>query len=79
MLFDTTFLIDIERETKRNRQGPARSFLRQNPNSTLFVSVISVSEFAEGFESGREQDCWNTRNGECPEKAPMPGNRLGGI
>jgi predicted nucleic acid-binding protein len=58
MLFDTTFLIDIERETKRNQQGPARSFLRQNPNAPLFISVISVSEFAEGFEPGREQDCW---------------------
>ncbi|HUD46852.1 MAG TPA: type II toxin-antitoxin system VapC family toxin [Candidatus Baltobacteraceae bacterium] len=58
MLFDTTFLIDIERETKRSQQGPARSFLRQSPNAPLFVSVISVSEFAEGFEPGREQDCW---------------------
>jgi predicted nucleic acid-binding protein len=58
MLFDTTFLIDVERETKRNRQGPARSFLSQNPNSPLFVSIISVGEFAEGFESSRETDCW---------------------
>lgn len=44
MLFDTTFLIDIERETRRDRQGSARSFLRQNPNVPLFVSVISVYE-----------------------------------
>jgi predicted nucleic acid-binding protein len=58
MLFDTTFLIDIERETKRNREGPARSFLKLNPTSPLFISAISVGEFAEGFEVGHEQDCW---------------------
>jgi len=58
MLFDTTFLIDIERETKRNRAGPAQSFLSSNPNTPLYISVISAGEFAEGFDAHREQDCW---------------------
>jgi predicted nucleic acid-binding protein len=58
MLFDTTFLIDLEREIKRNRPGPAQLFLTQNPNAPLHISVISAGEFAEGFEPGREQDCW---------------------
>jgi hypothetical protein len=39
------------RQTKRNREGPARSFLRQNPNASLFINVISVGEF--GKDSSR--------------------------
>jgi tRNA(fMet)-specific endonuclease VapC len=62
MLFDTTFLIDIERETKRNRAGPAQSFLSSHPAAPLYISVISAGEFAEGFEPGKEQDCWACLN-----------------
>jgi tRNA(fMet)-specific endonuclease VapC len=59
MLYDTTFLIDLEREILRNRPGPAQSFLAQNPNTPLYISVISAAEFAEGFGLGQEQDCWH--------------------
>lgn len=58
MLFDTTFLIDYEREIKRNRPGAAHSFLGLHPNAPLYISVISAGEFAEGFDAGKEQDCW---------------------
>jgi predicted nucleic acid-binding protein len=58
MLFDTTFLIDYEREIKRNRLGPVHDFLAKNPTAPLFISVISAGEFAEGFDAGQEQDCW---------------------
>lgn len=58
MLFDTTFLIDYEREIKRNRRGAVHSFLTQHPNTPLYISVISAGEFAEGFHAGQEQACW---------------------
>ena len=51
MLFDTTFLIDYEREIKRNRRGVVHLFLCQNPTVPLYISVISAGEFAEGFNA----------------------------
>lgn len=58
MLFDTTFLIDYEREVKRNRPAAAHAFLTQHPNASLYISIISVGEFAEGFDATRQPDCW---------------------
>ncbi len=58
MLFDTTFLIDIERETKRRQPGRAYSFLGRYPDTPLYISVISAGEFAEGFDSTQEAACW---------------------
>lgn len=57
MLFDTTFLIDYEREVKRSRPGPAHGFLVQRPNAPLYISIISVGEFGEGFAPTQQQDC----------------------
>jgi predicted nucleic acid-binding protein len=57
MLFDTTFLIDFEREVKRSRPGPAHGFLVQHPNAPLYISIISVGEFGEGFAPAQQQDC----------------------
>lgn len=58
MLFDTTFLIDLEREVRRQREGPATRFPTAHPEATLAVSIITVAEFAEGYEPGREAECW---------------------
>ena len=57
MLFDTTFLIDYEREVKRNRPGVAHAFLVQHPNAPLYISILSVGEFAEGFGPAQQPDC----------------------
>jgi predicted nucleic acid-binding protein len=57
MLFDTTFLIDYEREVKRSRPGAAHAFLVQHPNAPLYTSIISVGEFGEGFGPAQQQDC----------------------
>jgi tRNA(fMet)-specific endonuclease VapC len=59
VLFDTTFLIDYEREIKRNRPGAVHAFLTLHSNAPLFISVVSAGEFAEGFDAGKEQDCWH--------------------
>ena len=57
MLFDTTFLIDYEREVKRSRPGMAHAFLVQHPGVPLYISIISVGEFGEGFAPTQQQDC----------------------
>ena len=58
MLFDTTFLIDFEREVKRSQSGRACAFLTAYRSAPLYVSIISVGEFAEGFDATRQHDCW---------------------
>jgi hypothetical protein len=58
MLFDTTFLIDYEREVQRSRPGPAHAFLVQHPDAPLYISIVSVGEFAEGFHSAQGPDGW---------------------
>ncbi len=49
MLFDTTFLIDLQRETTRRQPGRAFDFLRANPDVPVRISIITYGEFAEGF------------------------------
>lgn len=58
MLFDTTFLIDLERESRHRREGPATRFLTERPEATLAISIVTVGEFAEGYAAEREAECW---------------------
>lgn len=49
---DTAFLIDLERERSRgDQEGPAHRFLRKSPGAELFLTVVALAEFAEGFGS----------------------------
>jgi predicted nucleic acid-binding protein len=47
-LFDTCFLIDLEREMKRG-PGEAHGFLRQHSDARACVTWTIAGEFAEGF------------------------------
>ena len=48
--FDTTFLIDLQRERRRNEAGgPAHRFLAAAPDLELCLSATALGEFAEGF------------------------------
>jgi tRNA(fMet)-specific endonuclease VapC len=49
MILDTCFLIDLQREFRRGRPGPASRFLRKHADIQFCISVISVAEFLEGF------------------------------
>lgn len=49
MLLDTTFIIDIQRETLRRAPAGAHRFLADNPDLPLSISVITYGELAEGF------------------------------
>lgn len=47
-LLDSSFLIDLERETARGQVGPARRFLPALRGRPLVVSVVTVEEILEG-------------------------------
>ena len=55
--FDTSFLIDLQRERRARRReggheaevGPAHQFLAAAPDRELYVSPTVLGEFAEGF------------------------------
>ena len=49
MLLDTSFLIDLQREFHRKRPGRATAFLRAHAEVVFKISVISATEFLEGF------------------------------
>ncbi|MCG8479261.1 MAG: type II toxin-antitoxin system VapC family toxin [Spirochaetales bacterium] len=49
ILFDTTVLIDLEREFRKRIDGPATAALRTMPEERPAISTITVGEFAEGF------------------------------
>lgn len=50
LIFDTTFLIDLQRERKF-KIGTAQHFLRNNINYPIFISVVAFGEYGEGFAS----------------------------
>jgi predicted nucleic acid-binding protein len=47
-LLDSSFLIDLERETVADQIGPARTFLPSLRGRPLVVSIVSVEELLEG-------------------------------
>lgn len=53
LIFDTTFLIDFQRERNRT-QGRAHEFLQSHRRDTAFLPVPAYGEFAEGFPDRTE-------------------------
>lgn len=51
-LLDSSFLIDLERETAAGEVGPARRFLPSLRGRRLVVSVVTVEELLEGAADG---------------------------
>ncbi len=47
-LLDSSFLIDLDRETAAGQIGPARTFLPSLRGRPLVVSIVSVEELLEG-------------------------------
>jgi predicted nucleic acid-binding protein len=56
MLTDTTFWIDLERERRRGRRGPAHTFIARHRAQSLLVSIITFGELAVGFRTPHELD-----------------------
>jgi predicted nucleic acid-binding protein len=49
MIRDTCFLIDLQREASRQQPGRATAFLEAHADAVFSLSVISMTEFVEGF------------------------------
>ncbi len=50
MILDTCFLIDLQREFRKEQVGVATGFLQKHADIRFSISVISAVEFLEGFE-----------------------------
>ena len=51
VILETTFLIDLERETTRNEPGPAQRFLERHAADPLYLTFTIAGELAAGFEA----------------------------
>lgn len=49
--FDTTFFIDLQKESRLGGSGKAHSFLADHSAAGMFICAIALGEFAEGFSS----------------------------
>jgi len=49
LIFDTTFLIDFQRERTGNSSGGAHEFLEAHADAGAYLPVTAYGEFAEGF------------------------------
>lgn len=58
LLLDTSFVIELEAEMASRRLGPAQRFLAARPSDPAAISIITVGEFAEGFEKPREVEAF---------------------
>lgn len=54
MILDSCFLIDLQRELRKGRPGRAANFLQAQASVSFCISVISVTEFLEGFAQAAE-------------------------
>ncbi len=50
LIFDTTFLIDFQRERRRGK-GRAHRFLENRKDHYARISAVTLGEFAEGFDN----------------------------
>lgn len=51
---DTSFLVDLMRESARGQAGPATRFLESRPDEALGASVFVLCELAAGAELARD-------------------------
>ncbi len=50
MILDTTVLIDLQKELRREQPGAASRLLERSGQNPVFITFVSRMEFAEGFE-----------------------------
>lgn len=49
LILETTFLVDLERETIRGESGPTHRFLEARPEARLCVTLTTAGEMAAGM------------------------------
>lgn len=50
LILETSFLIDLERELVRDKEGPAQAFLAAHSDAPLHITFTVAGELAVGFE-----------------------------
>jgi len=58
MILDSTFLVDFEREKKKQRPGPAYAFLQAHQNLHFCITFTVAGELAAGKSLGAERSRW---------------------
>jgi len=61
LLLDTSFLVEYEAELVMDRIGPARRLLRSRSLEPVGISIITLGEFAEGFENIHDVEAFLSR------------------
>ncbi len=61
LLLDTSFLIEYEAEIVADKIGPARRLLRSRPSHPVAISIVTLGEFAEGFEDFHDVEAFLSR------------------
>jgi predicted nucleic acid-binding protein len=57
MILDTTVLVDLQREFRREEPGPATRLLETAGDAPLLITFVTWMEFAEGFDDDDRRDC----------------------
>lgn len=57
MILDTTVLVDLQRELRRNEPGDASALLERFGDERVSIAFVTWMEFAEGFADDRREDC----------------------
>ena len=60
-LLDTSFLVEYEAEVLASQNGAARQFIESNRADKGAVSIVSLGEFAEGFENPHTAEAFLSR------------------
>ncbi len=50
LVFDTTFLIDFQRERKSGEPGKAHHFIESHYQHAAYLPIVAYGEYAEGFD-----------------------------
>jgi len=58
LLLDTSFVIELEAELAKRKKASARRFLEARATEPIGISIVSVGEFAEGFEDIRSVEAF---------------------
>ena len=57
MILDTTVLIDLQRELRREEAGPASRLLEELRDTEAAITFVTWMEFAEGYGEERREAC----------------------
>ena len=57
MILDTTVLVDLQRELRREERGDATALLERFGDEEVGIAFVTWMEFAEGFDDEHRQAC----------------------